>query len=146
MTLPTLNVGDLTLRLKDTSDDFVYSLRLEEKDGIAHVHLRLQSDTAQVPPNLSLEWELKALDTLCMWKSNKGSGHSLPPNWVDSVLESQATSQAPVICLHGIDGTNALTFAVDDALQPVKFRAGVVEETGSFDCAVLPFAGQRLAA
>ncbi|WP_156158143.1 glycoside hydrolase family 36 protein [Gordoniibacillus kamchatkensis] len=54
-------------------------------------------------------------------------------------LVSKAAYSAPVISLFNVQGSNRLTFAFSDALNPVAMSAGVNEETAAFRCGVKLF-------
>ena len=113
--------------------------------GLCFYHITLQSPQADTPPDISLKWDWPGAQTLALWHPTQGPRHNLSPIWGGPPLESRSASSAPVMSAYHLDGTNRLTFACDDALHPVGFKIGVVEETGCMACELIPFRGQRSA-
>src|SRR3989442_345027 len=54
-------------------------------------------------------------------------------------MSAKATSQAPVVCLHSLNGRNGLTFAFSDALNAIEMQAAVNEETATLHCSITLF-------
>ena len=104
--------------------------------GLDLIVLTLSAPAPACPPKLSLRWTHPVIDIHAMWHPNIGRNRGLSPNWSNSILTSSATQNAPVLCLHSLDGGNRLCVACSDALNTVTFNAGVVEETAEFSCAL----------
>lgn len=107
-------------------------------DGLELVTLRLTSPTPAVPAELRLTWRHPVIDIHGMWTPGGGRSRDLVPDWARP-RRSQATSGAPVTCLHNLQGRNRLTFAVSDALHVIDSRSGVHEESAEFICEVRLF-------
>ncbi|MDA3799886.1 MAG: alpha-galactosidase [Kiritimatiellae bacterium] len=140
-----INLPFGTVEISGDCSSFFCKLTSVEEDGVFYITLSLEAEIPSVPPSIGLIWRTAAVDTLCQWRPNKGVSHKISPSWGDAGLHSQVTSQAPVICLYDVDGSNRLTFALDDALHPTCMKAGVIEETAEFECKVFPFEGFRQA-
>lgn len=128
------NAGPHTITLVGETGAFTPTLTATPVEpGVFLVTLEMESETAQTPPVLTLQWAHPSVDiqahwdTGCDWRREKGV------DWGGG-RTSKATSQAPVVSLFNLRGQNRLTFAFSDALHPVAYQAGVVEETGLYDC------------
>lgn len=104
--------------------------------GLDLVTLTLSAAAPAFPPQITLAWTHPIVDIHAIWHPAIGRNRSLSPDWLSTILTSSATINAPVVCLHSASGANRLTLACSDALNPVAFKVGVVEETAQFDCAV----------
>jgi alpha-galactosidase len=104
-------------------------------EGIDYVTLKLKSEHPVTPGVLSLKWKHNAVDIHGQWNPGIGYTRGLNPDWWGE-YRTKSTSGAPVHCLYNYGGRNRLTFALSDALNPVKFKAGVNEETSIFRCSV----------
>ena len=135
-TEPTHIIGTYTFQLTGELGTFAPSFSSQPvKDGVEVLTLRLTSPTPATPKRLRLEWRHPVADIHALWSPAANRNRSLPPDWAGG-FRSQATSQAPVICLHSRDGRNRLTFAASDALHAIENKAGVHEETAEFICAL----------
>ena len=132
--MTTTNAGPYTLTLTGETGSFTPTLAAREAEpGVFLVDLTLNSDAAAKPGPLTLGWEHPSVDIQAHWDTGCGWDRSKGVNW-DGGRTAKATSQAPVVSLFNGVGRNRLTFAFSDALHPVKSQAGVVEETGLYDC------------
>jgi alpha-galactosidase len=85
-----------------------------------------------------LSWSHPLVSVHGYWHFGAGYDKGLQVDWGKGVY-SKATSGAPVGCLYDLEGRNRLTFALSDALNPVRFHAGVHEESGEARCWVRLF-------
>ena len=132
--MTTINAGPYIITLTGETGPFTPTLTAREADpGIFLVELTLTSDAAAKPGPLTLDWEHPSVDIQAHWDTGCGWDRSKGVNWGGG-RTSKATSQAPVVSLFNGAGRSRLTFAFSDALHPVKYQAGVVEETGLYDC------------
>ncbi|MBC8041202.1 MAG: alpha-galactosidase, partial [Opitutaceae bacterium] len=106
--------------------------------GVDLVTLTLECDQPAQPPACALSFTQPSADIHATWTPGAGFYKGVRMDW-SAPFDAKATSQAPVVCLHGYSGENRLTFACDEVLAPVRLRAGVREETGEFQCEVALF-------
>ena len=111
----------------------------QEQDGIILLQIKITASEAATPPEFTLSWTHSIVDIHSIWTTRADRTKSLLPDWIGRP-EAKATSQAPVSCLHSFNGQNRLTFALSDALNTVKYGAGVHEETATFRCVITLFA------
>lgn len=107
--------------------------------GRLELELRLSADTPQRPPWLLVQWQFPMIDTHLMWHPAIGTRRQIRSNWSYPHVHSRSSQNAPVMCLHAMNGDNRLTFALMDALNASYLTAGVVEETAQIQCAALLF-------
>jgi alpha-galactosidase len=104
-------------------------------EGIEYVTLKLTSEQPVTPGIISLNWTHAAVDIHAQWNPGIGYTRGLNPDWTGE-YRTKSTSGAPVQCLYNYGGRNRLTFALSDALNTVRFKSGVNEETSIFRCSV----------
>lgn len=132
----TYSAGPYTFRLQGDLSTFAPSFASRQvQDGVQILTLRLTAPTPAVPKPLLLQWAHGLVDIQASWATAFGPDGHLRMDWSRPFV-SQATSQAPVLCLYNTDGRNRLTFAASDALHAVEFQAGLHEETAEMYCSL----------
>jgi alpha-galactosidase len=134
----SIDVGPLRVELKGELDGFSATLECQAAStGVWDLMLRLSNPSAKLPPAVELQWFQPQWDIHASWWPGKSRSNWLFPDWSgQSRPTAKATSDAPVITLHSLSGQNRLTFAVQDALHPVRLRCAVNEESGTCICGV----------
>lgn len=112
--------------------------RLPAEEGVELERITLVFARKSVPAPVRLEWEIPLVDIAGKWHPAIGADRSLTADW-GRWLESYATLNAPVHCLFSATGRNRLTFALSDAVSPVKSQALVSEDTACARCRVVLF-------
>ncbi len=100
----------------------------EVADELNVVTIVLRGERPAAPPRFSLEWSQPSIDIAGIWTPLYDEDNVIPPDWSDRHLESTLTRQAPVLTLFGHDDGNRLTFAVSDAMNPLRLSARIREE------------------
>ena len=132
--MTSISIGAYTITLTGDVGPFTPTLTAREAEmGVFLIDLELTSEAAAKPGVLTLGWEHPSVDIQAHWDTGCDWNRSKGVNWGGG-RTSKATSQAPVVSLFNGAGRNRLTFAFSDALHPVQYQAGVVEETGLYDC------------
>ena len=131
-------VGPLAVELKGELNGFTAELTSQAgAPATWELTLRLSSPSAKLPPPVELQWFHPQWDIHASWWPGKSRSNWLFPDWAgQSRPTAKATSDAPVVTLHSLSGQNRLTFAVQDALHPVRLRCAVNEESGNCICGV----------
>jgi alpha-galactosidase len=144
---PTCSAAGCAIVLHGDPGPFTVHLQSREEDGVWYADLELVADAPALPPQIELRWSLPAVGVLAQWRGDcDGSTGAFPPDWGSAAVSARACSQAPVLCLYGIDGISRLTCALADAVNASRLLAGVCEEDGTMACCAAPFAGPRAAA
>jgi alpha-galactosidase len=139
----SINAGPHSIRLAGDPGPFAPTLSAQRlADGLYIVKLRIEAAGPAVPPPLTLAWKHPSVDIHATWHPAAGHNRGLQVDWGAPLL-TKATSSAPVLCLHSLDGTSRLTFACSEVREPVRLRAGIHEESGEFLCTVEFFVGAR---
>lgn len=105
------------------------------ESGVAHLRLTIRFPGGRIEPVL-LEWFEPLLDIAGKWHCSIGADRSLTAEWT-KWMESYATHNAPVMCAFSSAGENRLTFALSDAINPVKLQMQVEEDTAELRCRAL---------
>lgn len=102
-------------------------------DGLVHWRI----PTAAAAGMLAIEWAIPAAGAQANWHPDRQFFRGVPmPFARDPLIDSSAFSHAPVQCLHGFDGRNRLTFAVDSLIEAVRLTAEVHEDDGRMHCRI----------
>jgi len=101
------------------------------EEGLEVVTLKLARPEAEVPPRLTVRWNMPSHDVAGHWMTGRDTNKTLRPDFAGSRLQaSMFARQAPVSCLYSSENRNVLTFAVSDALNTISMGSGVREEDG----------------
>lgn len=139
--MKTINTGDYEILLEGSSLDFQSQLHVQRgEDGVDYAVLTLSAPLPANPPKLTLRWSCQAVDIQGLWHPAAERNRGLVPDWREG-FQSRAAFSAPVVSLYGSRGNNVLTFACSEVLNPLELRAGLNEESSSFQCSVTLFAG-----
>jgi alpha-galactosidase len=131
--------GPYLIQLIGELAEYEVSLHAEHiEEGLDQIHLHIRREEAWTPPELQLVWTHPVRDIAGYWHPGAGRNRGLQVDWGEGNT-SRGTSSAPVGCLFSGSGHNRLTFAWSDALNPVRFLAGVHEETAELHCSVTLF-------
>jgi alpha-galactosidase len=123
--VPTgLSRSGVEVILEITAESELAAEVLPAAPGVAEIRLRPVRSTV-----VRAAWQLPATDLVTYWSPDGGTG--LPPFWArprTTALERGA----PVGAVIDAADRAACTFAVGEAVRPVRIRTGVVEETGEY--------------
>ena len=109
-------------------------------EGVYLVRFSMRADAPARPGPISISWTHPMVRTHACWTPACRWNRTILPEWNSRrVVRSKNTLNAPVYSLYAADGTNALTFALSDAMNPVALAAGVREETARAECEVRLF-------
>ncbi|MDR3708517.1 MAG: alpha-galactosidase [Capsulimonadaceae bacterium] len=137
--MTVVTAGENRVQLIGDTAPFVATLSAAcEQDGVELVTLSLVASAPAKPGKLTLKFFVPCVDMTGLWSPSAERNRSLPPDWSPGKASS-ATSSAPVVTAFGGDGLSRLTLALSDAMNPVKLRAHVVEETGLLECGAILF-------
>lgn len=129
------------LDIKGDTTSFVSEINSSlESDGVMVYTIKLNSDIAKVPGEITLHWRIPSVDICGQWTTQSHKHKFLYPEWSGNAnVTSTAASNAPVFTLYSNTDQNKITFACSDALNKITLHAGVKEEDGFFDCEVILF-------
>ena len=104
--------------------------------GVDYLTFKIGSDGTAPLGVTEIKWKCSAVDVHAFWRPNVDRNRNLLVNWDSDIAKS-----APVGCFFSSLGLNRLTFAFSDALNRVRIRASVNEETGVLHCSMFLFEG-----
>jgi alpha-galactosidase len=133
----TYEAAGYTFAIKDPIEGMEYSFRHEERrDGITDLTVSITAGKAVPPTKTRICWKVPVVDIHYKWNPmsvrhryldfEKGCYNKFP---------TRANGPGPVMALYNMAGTNALTFAIDDALHDNDLSIGL-DEHGFLDCSV----------
>lgn len=99
----------------------------EPDEGVQLVTFRLASAAPAVPPAFDLKFAIPADNIQMRWYPLRNSAMFIPPNW-NSCIECQLAVDVPLVSLLSVTGASVLTFAVSEAMRPIKVFCGYNEE------------------
>lgn len=124
--------------LRDDTSFLVARETLPSEDGVELLRLTFRFASEATPPPIRIEWSVPVVEIAGKWHPAIGADRSLTAEW-GRWLDSYATLNAPVVCLFSAAGRNHLTFAVSEAIAPVKLQAMVEEEDATVGCRIVLF-------
>lgn len=104
-----------------------------EVAGVSYLDVDLTWASPQRPGPVTLRWDYPVVDVhqrTCSLAQTKLCGMGRPRT------RCSTTHDAPVWCMFNYAGTNALTFALSDAIRTSELSAQCVEETACLTCRV----------
>ncbi|OPH58325.1 glycoside hydrolase [Paenibacillus ferrarius] len=128
-----------TFTLSSDSDLFSSTLHVKNLEpGVDLIHLKLTAPQAERPPIFYLRWIHPVHDIHACWNPISERSKSFKVDYGQGFRSNAATS-APVVSLFNTNGENRLTFAFSDALNTIRYRAGISEEDATFHCSIEMF-------
>ena len=114
-------------------------------DEIEHrvrlVRITLSLPERRAPSPLTVSFRHPLVDIHALWRPDYQPelvhNRTLEPPWES--FRTSAASGAPVVCAHGVEDTNRITFACSDARNPLTLRANVDEDRAELLCSVTFF-------
>ncbi len=112
--------------LEGTPWSFECEWKQTEEKQVYRFDFTLRSKTEQLPPELSIRWDLPLLDTVNCWTTAHGGGAELPPDWAGKRTCSIA-DEIPELVFHNREGFNTAAAAFSDAMRESVFHGGIQE-------------------
>lgn len=134
--LSMIEVGsyDLTFSAQSKALRLSAALVSSGSEGVYDIEFTLDATEAIVPPGLTVKWVHPMVDTHLRWMTRGHGALPIVPWRGGSSVSSKATSHAPVYSLFSMDGTNQLTFAISETVNPATLRARLSEEEAVLYC------------
>ncbi len=116
----TVKCNGIEIKLEAELGAFSAELTCEEgpERGLYEVRLRASADKPAVLPTLKLAWKLPSVDFHYKWNSRCFQNKALDAGaGTENYVKSRANSGMPVYSLYNLDGVNACTWALSDAVH-----------------------------
>ncbi len=120
MMMPFVNCNGIKIMLEADLGHFTATLACEEEvtPGVYAVHLRVSAPQAAPLPDLSLKWDLPSVDFHYKWNSRCFQNRALDiGTGTENHVNNCAQSGLPVYALYNLQGINACTWALSDAIH-----------------------------
>lgn len=105
----------------------------EIAEGLVNVDVLIRWEQPARPGLCRIRWSVPIVGIHAKWHPTTYLDKGLLPDYARGVLAS-ATTSAPITSLFGVDGTNSMTFALSDFLDPVVMHSGVNENSARMTC------------
>jgi alpha-galactosidase len=116
----TIACNGIEVRLVAELGDFTPELTCEggTEPGLFDLRLRVHANAPAPLPTLTLLWELPSVDVHYKWNPRCYQNRALDPAvGTENHIKSSANSGMPVYCLYNLEGINACTWAISDAIH-----------------------------
>ncbi|CAG7624674.1 glycoside hydrolase family 36 protein [Paenibacillus allorhizosphaerae] len=134
--MKTIHAARHPITISGDNEQFRSTVSAERvAEGLELVRIRIEAAQEAVPPVYSLRFIHPIADIHAFWQPAMNRNQSFKADWMRP-LRSNAAASAPVITLYNVNGRNRLTFAFSDALNTIRYAAGVHEESAEFHCSV----------
>lgn len=131
----TYAAAGYTFEINDPIEGMEYSFSHQTRgEGITDLTISIMADKPVIPTKTRICWKVPVVDIHYKW--NPMSGRHTYLDFMKACynkLPTRANGPGPVMALYNMAGTNALTFALDDALHDNDLSIGL-DERGFLDC------------
>ncbi len=119
----------LTFTCEMASDAFRCEMEAyQPAAGITHVEIRFRADALLRPASTRISWQEPMDEIHFKWNPSCFESRFLDvSSWSRHQFQSRVNQNAPVICLHKINGENTVTFALSDALHATILSSSTSE-------------------
>ncbi len=126
---------------KTQTENFLKTEELFELSSgeISEYKLKLVFDDECSPKEYKITWTLDQIDTMGFWSPRHHFDSNITPDWCKRDSLSKLTQGMPVASLYSKDNENRLTISLSDPKNPIKIKAGVVEESGEIEYDIILF-------
>ena len=110
----------MEIALEAELGDFAAELTCEEEatPAVFNVYLRVSAAKPAPLPTLTLKWDLPSVDLHYKWNSGCFQNRALDPAaGTQNRITSRANNGMPVYALYNLEGVNACTWALSDAVH-----------------------------
>ncbi len=117
---PTVKCNGIEIRLEAELGSFAADLTCKEgpEPGLYEVRLKLSAKEPATLPTMTLAWKLPSVDFHYKWNSRCFQNRALDAGTgTENYIRSSANSGMPAYCLYNLDGVNACTWALSDAVH-----------------------------
>jgi len=117
---PTVKCNGIEIKLEAELGAFAPELTCKQgpEPGLYEVRLKVSADAPAPLPKLSLTWELPSVDFHYKWNSRCFQNRALDAGaGTENYIKCKANSGMPVYSLYNLDGVNACTWALSDAVH-----------------------------
>lgn len=125
--------------LKIKADSEKLNFKVEHfKEEVDYFKISIEAEEKINFPEVTLSFFYPFIDIQTAWHPGAGRDKSLAADWEDG-FAAKAASLAPVITFSSQKDQNRLSLAYSEAMETVRFKMGVNEESGRLNCRIILF-------
>ncbi|MBO9617406.1 MAG: alpha-galactosidase [Niabella sp.] len=122
--------GKYTFLVKDLKGARLALSTKSDQEGVTEITFTFKRTDSSFN-KFSVSWLVPMKDIVGCWTSNSDDTRFTR---MRSMIQSNISSHAPVLCVFGSNSTNRHTFALSDALHQSALTAGIDEEKSAVNC------------
>jgi alpha-galactosidase len=123
-----LQIGSLSFHIECDSDIGIQLSTRADEPSVTLIDIDLNFGSRRAPPVVRLLWDIPSVGVLGRWYPANSWEREKAVDWGAS-FNAKGTTWPPIICFFDREGMNNATAAFSDALNPLRMKAGVHEET-----------------
>ena len=130
-----INCNGISIQLNKQIESFETELTCKEiSSGVFHVNYHFTCSEPTQLSDIKISWVLPSVDFHYKWNSQCMQNRALDAGLgTFNYIECRSSRQAPVYSLYNLEGTNALTFALSDAIHDSRI-GGTTENGFNYNC------------
>jgi len=125
------------LKLDSESQQLNFEVEHLKKD-VDYFKISIEAEEEIEFPKVTISFFYPLFDIQTAWHPGAGRDKSLPADWEDG-FAARAASLAPVISFINQNDQNRLSLAYSEAMETVRLKMGVNEESGRLNCRIILF-------
>jgi len=125
------------LKVESESEELDFEVE-HFKEDVDYFKISIEAEKKIDFPEVTLSFFYPLLDIQTAWHPGAGRDKSLAADWEDG-FAAKAASLAPIITFLSQNDQNRLTLAYSEAMETVRFKMGVNEESGCLNCRIILF-------
>jgi len=126
------------LKIESDSEELDFGVEHFKKEGVDYFKISIEAEKEIEFPQVTLSFFYPFVDIQTAWHPGAGRDKSLAADWEDG-FAAKAASLAPVITFLSQQDQNRLSLAYSEAMETVRFKMGVNEESGRLNCRIILF-------
>jgi len=133
----TYDAAGYTFSITNPIEGAAYDFsRQQQGEGVTDLRISITADKPFIPTKTRICWKVPVINIHYKWNPMSGRHTYLDlMKACYNTLPTRANGPGPVMALYDMAGTNALTFALDDALHDNDLSIGL-DERGFLDCSI----------
>jgi len=126
------------LKVESESEELDFGVEHFKKEQIDYFKISIEAEAKIDFPEVTLSFFYPFVDIQSVWHPGSGRDKSIAADWEDG-FAAKAASLAPVITFLSQKDQNRLSLAYSEAMETVRFKMGVNEESGRLNCRIILF-------
>ena len=138
MVIMMAELNSKMLKVSTESEKLDFEVEHFKEKGVDYFKISIEAQAKIDFPEVTLSFFYPFVDIQSVWHPGAGRDKSIAADWEDG-FAAKAASLAPVISFISQQDQNRLSLAYSEAMETVRFKMGVNEESGSLNCRIILF-------